>query len=69
VIATMALVDSLDEQYALERLLTAKPPIPEGGAPALSVIRAVSLRAAAADRDFAYERSGPMARTKWRCLR
>jgi len=33
VIATMALVDSLDEQHALERLLdAAKPPLPEGAA-------------------------------------
>lgn len=33
VVATMALVDSLDEQHALERLLdAAKPPLPEGAA-------------------------------------
>jgi hypothetical protein len=33
VVATMALVDTLDEQYVLERLLDAvKPPLPEGAA-------------------------------------
>ena len=66
VVSTMALVDTLDEQHVLERMLDdGKPPVPDGaGALALPAVHAVSLSAAAGR--LALSRAERPRRVLWR---